>query len=94
MVRITSLMRTRLSVCGLVIFGGLESEKVPKFGDFRANLVEFRVRKGYFVFQLGHLWLVNTIYRIRRVNLTGLLVFVLTRFYCIRKYFRLIGSST
>ena len=26
-------------------FGILESEKVPKFGNFRANSVEFRVKK-------------------------------------------------
>ena len=30
--------------------GILESEKVSKFGNFRANLVEFRGEKGLFLF--------------------------------------------
>lgn len=38
-------MLVTLTEHGLDIFGVLESEKMPKFGDFRENLVESRVLK-------------------------------------------------
>lgn len=52
-----------LTVYGLDIFGILESHKVPKFVNFRENLIEFRVRKNHFlvvtVSQLGFLLLIK-----------------------------------
>ena len=36
-------------------FGILETEEVPKIGNFLANLVEFRVQKGHFSNTVLHL---------------------------------------
>ena len=36
-----------LTVYGLILFRDFESEKGSKFGNLRANLVEFLVQKGH-----------------------------------------------
>ena len=38
-----------LTVYGMDIFGDFGVGKVPKFGNFRTNLVEFRVKEDHFL---------------------------------------------